>query len=269
MKYSQVKAAIASVVLLLAMAACSPNDTSGDTGTTPTALDSPTASAEPSGAPDSSSGRLQSIPERYATEEQVVSESEVSVPASQPPAQSTDWDATSEWRQSVDDQATSYWSSDWCHYFTGADGQTYGETCVRASTDNTGATVADQYVIYRYNPNNTDKLGLAILEMYTGFPDYTTYRDLTDPMFNTVSWVSFPTAVQPLTQDHYWVAFQESNGQLTWYTLSQILAMGANGSNGQPNGMTAPSWNPSITVWSYPMLSGITNSLQQIPSFIP
>lgn len=276
MKTLQVKAALACAGMLFTMTACTASDTTSSGPTSATASPTTTAESTPTPTPTpseeesaSSMGRLQDVPDIYEKKEQAVDAGEFSAPTSKPPTLAEQSEATLEWRQSVDAQASSYWASDWCHYVTGADGRVYGDTCVRASANSAGVVNPNQYIIYRYDPTRSGKLGAAIFEMYTGFPGYTTFRDLTDPVFQTVSWVSFPTWMQPLTQDYYFVAFQNANGQLTWYTLKQILGMSGTGPNSQANGMVAPAWDPSITVWTYPMLSGINASLQQIPSFIP
>lgn len=275
-KALRIKAVLVGMAMLFVMTACAaggtanggPSSTVSPTATvestpTTTSAPTPTASDEQSA---SSMGRLQDVPDTYEHKEQAVDVGEFAAPTSQPPNLTEQSEATLEWKRSVDAQASSYWASDWCHYFTGTDGRTYGDTCVRASVNSAGAILPNQYTIYRYDPTRNGKLGAAIFEMYTGFPGYTTFRDLTDPVFQTVSWVAFPAGVQTLTQDQYWVGIHNANGQLSWYTLRQILAMS---NAGQANGMRVPAWDPSITVWTYPMLSGINASLRQIPSFIP
>lgn len=159
-----------------------------------------------------------------------------------------------------------YWASDWCHYFIGNDGVTYGDTCVRSviNTDGTISTV--QFLIYRYDPTKVDSLGNLVLELYVGYPGYTTYRDLTDPLFNQVQWAAFPTGIANITADTFMVSFLDDNGQLVWYSTQQILDMAVTArTNANVPQSTVPSWDPAITVWSYSMISSINNQIASIP----
>lgn len=271
MKSLRRNVALMSVIALLSLSACASSDPVVTESPSATMTTAPTSEpATPSDDAVTQADLSRTMPDAFAQKKPANDIGEFSAPTSQPAEATVQREgAALEWQRSVDSQASSYWSSDWCHYYQDANGVTYGETCVRALADATGAKVPDWYVIYRYDPTQVGNLGPAILEMHTGLPGYTTYRDLTDPMFQTVAWVAFPTHMHPLTQDHFWAAISNNNGQLTWYTLAQILEMGQVGGNGQSNGKLAPAWDPSITVWTYPMLSGINATLQQIPSFIP
>jgi hypothetical protein len=159
-----------------------------------------------------------------------------------------------------------YWASDWCHYFLGADGITYGESCVRAAPNTDGTSSTVQFQIYRYDPTKVEKLGDMVMELYLGYPGYTTYRDLTDPVFNQVQWAAFPTGIANLTADVFMASFLDTNGQLVWYSAQQIADMsGAVNTNVTVPQATVPAWDPAITVWSYPMISSINNQIASIP----
>ncbi|HEX7483590.1 MAG TPA: hypothetical protein VF281_00400 [Candidatus Saccharimonadales bacterium] len=159
-----------------------------------------------------------------------------------------------------------YWASDWCHYILGTDGVTYGESCVRAALNADGTASSVQFQIYRYDPTRVEKLGDMVLELYTGYPGYTTFRDLTDPTFNQVQWAAFPTGIANLTADTFMVSFLDANGQLVWYSTQQILNMAATArANANIPQATVPAWDPAITVWSYPIISSINNQIASIP----
>lgn len=161
----------------------------------------------------------------------------------------------------VEGTTANYWSDDWCHYFVGNDGITYGDTCLRSKPNGAGGAVPNQYLLYRYDPNAVGSLGPALMEFYTGYAGYTTYRDLTNPQFNQVAWVSFPTAMQ-ITADNMLVGVYNANSQLVWYRVSDLQGQPLNGSNtgtAQNYPARVPSWDPSITVWSNPMLSNVYN----------
>ena len=161
-----------------------------------------------------------------------------------------------------------YWAADWCHYFVATDGVTYGETCVRSAPTANGTASPDHFLVYKFDNTKVENIGPMVLELYTGYAGYTTYRDLTDPVFNTVQWAAFPTGIANLTADNYSVGILDVNGQLVWYTLQQILNMGATArANANVPQATVPSWDPAITVWSYPMISSINNQIANIPSF--
>ncbi|HEY8992916.1 MAG TPA: hypothetical protein VIM37_03665 [Candidatus Microsaccharimonas sp.] len=165
------------------------------------------------------------------------------------------------------DLTSTYWASDWCHYFVGTDGQTYGDSCARAALDANGNASNVLFLIYQYDPTKQDKLGTLALQLYTGYQGYTTYRNLNDPLFNQVQWAAFPTGVTAITADNFMVSFLDANGQLLWYTTQQILDMAAAArTNAGVPQATVPAWDPAITVWSYSMITSINNRIADIPS---
>ncbi|MBC7565168.1 hypothetical protein H7100_03005 [Candidatus Saccharibacteria bacterium] len=159
-----------------------------------------------------------------------------------------------------------YWVSDWCHYFVGTDNVTYGDSCLRAALNADGTASSDLFLIYQYDPTKMDNLGTLVMQLYTGYPGYTTYRDLTNSLFNQVEWAAFPTGIANLTANTYMVSFLDGNGQLVWYSTQQIIDMAATArANANIPQATVPAWDPSITVWSYAMISSINNTLATIP----
>ncbi len=152
-----------------------------------------------------------------------------------------------------------YWASDWCHYFVGSDGITYGDTCLRAKSNGSGGSVPNQFLLYRYDPTAAGLLGPATMEFYTGYAGYTTYRDLTNPDFNTVAWMTFPTG-QPLSVDTILVGVFNANNQLIWYRFADLLASASNGTGTAPNSpLRVPSSDPAVTVFSYGLLPYVFN----------
>lgn len=262
MKLNLATAALSAVLAAsVSLSAC--GGPGGTKSATPTVEQSTSASG-PADSPNSATPYIkaaQPIPATTQNTRSPIVEKEVVVHASEvSPSGELPKNLTSSVEQPlkmVAEPAASYWAADWCHYFIGYDGITYGDTCVRSKPDASGGALPNQFLIYRYDPTATGFLGQALLEIFIGYPGYTAYRDLTDPQFNLIAWIAFPTGSQA-TVDNSLVSVFDASSQLVWYQVSDLVGHQVYTTGlAQNYPLAVPALDSSITVTNYGALSNI------------
>lgn len=109
-----------------------------------------------------------------------------------------------------------YWATDGKHYVVvnGAWAYDYYEA---PTNDSGGQPIPGEIGIYRA----TDNVEAYVMD--TNLAGYTAFRDLSNPLFNTVRWAAWPTG-QTATDANliYQVALDGNAGSLVWFTQAQL-----------------------------------------------